>query len=207
MRAAVTEKQILEDGNTRRAFWGTAAGCVGTCLAACTCRGQVAPATAPESVLTEGSRVDLNEDPETLIQKAYDLGQEYERVYKGCAQCTVAALQDAVDLIPANQDVFLAASCLDGGATPTHNANCGGFTGAGIVIGHLCGRPRARFKGDANLSHKLIREVHDEFVGLYGSVLCKDIRAKVNGNCPEVVGSAAKVTARVILRQFAGYQS
>ena len=35
---------------------------------------------------------------EELLEKAYKLGYEYEKVYKGCSQCTVAAVQDLFDI-------------------------------------------------------------------------------------------------------------
>jgi len=147
----------------------------------------------------------LEKEPEVLIQSAYDLGRQYEEQYRGCAQCTVAALQDAIDLVPVNNDVFLAASCLDGGATPTARANCGAFTGSGIVIGHLCGRSRDRFDGDTGLSHRLIRQVHDGLVEAFGSVLCGDIRAATNRDCGEAVGTGARLAAKAILTEFGEY--
>jgi len=165
-----------------------------------------APHAAAAKVLTEADRIHVGNNGQAIIEKAYELGRTYEKKYKGCAQCTVAALQDCAELFPKSEDVFLAASCLDGGATPTQYANCGTFTGAGMVIGHLCGRTRENFQGRAQLSHKLIRQLHDEFVKAYGSVVCKDVREKANRDCPEVVGKAAKWTAEIVLRQFADYK-
>ena len=42
------------------------------------------------------------------IEKAYELGKEYEKVYRGCSQCVMAALQDAFGV--KNDDVFKAAA-------------------------------------------------------------------------------------------------
>ena len=103
--------------------------------------------------------------------------------------------------------MFRAASCLDGGATPKGVQNCGAFTGAGIVIGHLCGRTRGRkgkeFEGGSGLSHNLIRKVYKRFDEEYGSVLCQDVKKGAGGDCPKVVGTAAKWTAEVLLSEFA----
>ena len=39
-----------------------------------------------------------NEKKEALMKKAYDLGFEYERTYRGCSNCAVAAIQDTLDI-------------------------------------------------------------------------------------------------------------
>jgi hypothetical protein len=33
-------------------------------------------------------------------------------------------------------------------------------------------------------------------------VLCKDVREAADGNCPDVVGKAAKWTAEILLKEF-----
>jgi len=112
----------------------------------------------------------------------------------------VAALQDAIDFIPADEGLFRAASCLDGGATPTNLASCGAFTGSGMVIGWVCGTQRF---GDNSLSRKLIHKVHKCFEEEYGSVICKEVRNKADSKCPEVVANGAKWATEVLLKQFA----
>jgi len=139
---------------------------------------------------------------ERMIKKAYEIGHKYEKTHGGCCRCTVAALQEAIEFIPKNKDVFRAACCLDGGATPTGIANCGAFTGSGIIIGYLCGTSPF---GNTSLSHRLIHEVYEKFKASYGSVLCKDVKKKGKGNCPKIVGMAAKWTAEIILTQFTSY--
>ena len=52
------------------------------------------------------------ENLEATLKKAYDLGFEYEKVYKGCSQCVLAAIQDLFGV--RNDDVFRAASGLAG---------------------------------------------------------------------------------------------
>ena len=154
-------------------------------------------------VLDEKDRFDIDGKGQEIIQKAYDLGSLYEDKHKGCARCTVAALQDAIDFIPADEALFRTASCLDGGATPDNSASCGAFTGSGMVIGWLCGTERF---GDNSLSHELIHKVHKRFEEEHGSVICKKVRKSADGKCPEVVGMAAKWTAEILLRQFAQYE-
>ena len=154
-------------------------------------------------VLDEETRFDIGDKGQEIIEKAYKIGHKLEKKYGGCCRCTVAALQKSIDFIPKDKDLFRAASCLDGGATPTGIQNCGAFTGLGMVIGRLCG---ANNFGNTKLSHTLIRQVYKQFEKEYGSVLCKDAKKKVNSDCPEVVARAAKWTAEILLRQFTNYQ-
>ena len=153
-------------------------------------------------VLNKNTQIDIGHRTKEIIEKAYKLGHEYEGKHKGCCRCTVAALQGAMEFIPKDEDVFRTACCLDGGATPTKIHSCGGFTGSGIIIGYLCGTDPF---GDTKLSHKLIHEVYEKFKDAYGSVLCKDVKKKGKGKCPEVVGRAAGWTTEIILRQFTNY--
>jgi hypothetical protein len=108
-------------------------------------------------------------------------------------------------MVSGEEGLFRAATCLDGGATPVAVQNCGGFTGAGIVIGFLCGsRRNETFYGSAKLAHRLLHQVYHRFAKEYGTVLCRDVRKSMNGNCPEVVGRAACWTAEVLLAEFCG---
>jgi len=157
-------------------------------------------------MLERGDRVEIDGEADHIIQRAYELGHQYEKEHGGCARCTVAALQDAVPFVAVDVGLFRGATCLDGGATPTGTQNCGAFTGTGMVIGHLCGSTRDEtFKGSAKLAHELLHKVYYRFKDEYGTVLCKDVRKGVEGNCPEAVGRAAKWAAEVILEEFTGY--
>jgi hypothetical protein len=161
----------------------------------------------PEPPLGRGDRVDVAGRELQIIEDAYRLGYDYEKRYGGCCQCAVAALQDALPFVPADVGLFRAASSLDGGATPTGLQNCGSFTGVGMVIGYLCGRTRNEtFIGDKRLSQELLRNVYQRFQERYGSVLCKDVRAAAQADCPLVVGMAAKWTAEALLETFADYR-
>jgi len=158
-------------------------------------------------VLQRGDRVEIEGTPEEVIRKAYELGHQYEKEHGGCARCTVAACQDAIPLVPVEIDLFRGATCLDGGATPVGVQNCGGFTGAGMIIGHLCGSTRGEtFEGSAQLAHELLHKVYDRFKEHYGTVLCRDVRQGAEGDCPEVVGRAAQWVAEVVLEEFTDYE-
>ena len=58
---------------------------------------------------------------ETMMQKAFDLGFKYERDYRGCAQCAIAGMHDAMGI--KNDTVYKAGSGLAGGGgqANTHN--------------------------------------------------------------------------------------
>lgn len=154
-------------------------------------------------VLGEETQFDIGDKEQEIIEKAYKMGHKLEKKHGGCCRCTVAALQKSIDFIPKDKDLFRAASCLDGGATPNGIQNCGAFTGLGMVIGWLCG---ANKFGNTKLSHTLIQQVYKQFEKEYGSVLCKDVKKKINRDCPEVVARATKWTAEILLRQFTNYQ-
>ena len=153
--------------------------------------------------LGENDKIDIGDKGKEIIEKAYKLGHKFEKKHGGCCRCTVVALQRAIDFVPEDKALFRTASCLDGGATPNGVQNCGAFTGLGMVIGWLCGADKF---GDTKLSHRLIRQVYKQFETEYGSVLCRDVKKKINHDCPEVVARAAKWTAEVLLRQFTNYQ-
>ena len=158
---------------------------------------------AASRILQKDDKINLEGDPEEFMQKAYELGFRYEKEFRGCARCTVAALQDALPFVARSEELFRGATCLDGGATPTNLANCGAFTGSGMVIAHVCGstRDKTGFIGDNKLAHELIHKVHAHFEKEYGSVICAEVRKASDKNCPEVVGKAAECTARVLIEE------
>jgi C_GCAxxG_C_C family probable redox protein len=182
---------------SRRTFLGL--------LAAGGAAAQSSAPVNPGQPLSEQDKIDVGQRGPEMIQRASALGADYLKQWGNCAQSTIAAIQDAVGFVPKSGEVFLAGSCLHGGATSTGNASCGAFTGAGIVIGHVCGRTRARAseRETQKLSTALVRQVAGKFEETYGSVICKDVRAKAEKKCAEVVANASAWTAEAILKQFA----
>jgi C_GCAxxG_C_C family probable redox protein len=157
-----------------------------------------------------------------LLEEAYRLGFEYEKTYKGCAQCTIAALQDCLD---AREDpVFRAASGLSGGCGLTIEGPCGGFTGGALVIGQLCGRERSDFldrPGRRHRAYDAVEQLVRAFQQDFGSIVCREVQGGVFGRsyrlrdpeefsafeadgaheskCPDVVGRAARLALSIIL--------
>ena len=162
---------------------------------------------------------------ETLAEKAYRLGKEYELTYKGCAQCTIAALQDALEV--KSDDVFKAATALAAGGGMTADGSCGSYVGAILVLGSLTGRDRENFKDPEGLrfrAYKLARVFRERYINEYGSVICRDIQTRVLGRpyyivdpdefrkfeeagahspqgCPEVVAKAARWMAEIAVAE------
>ena len=160
---------------------------------------------------------------EDTAEKAYELGKEYEKTYKGCSQCVIAALQDALGI--RNDDIFRAATGLAGGGARAADGSCGAYLGAILVLGFLLGRERDNFKDLEGIRYRnfdLVMKFRDKYIQEYGSVLCRDIQTRVFGRpyyladpeefkkfedagghadkgCPEVVGKAARWMAEIIL--------
>ncbi|GAB1482486.1 hypothetical protein MASR2M78_13010 [Treponema sp.] len=113
-----------------------------------------------------------------IIKKAYELGFKYEKTYKGCAQCTLAALFEVTG--KTNEILFKAASALSGGIAITGDGSCGGYTGGVLYMGSQIGRRIERIpvdgdKIDQYRSYEMAQKLHDKYIETYGSVTCSDI--------------------------------
>jgi C_GCAxxG_C_C family probable redox protein len=123
-------------------------------------------------------------DRKQILEKAYKQGFEGERNVRGCAQCAIAAVQDALDM--RNDFVYKAASGLAGGAGECTDGLCGGYSGGIISMSMFFGRTReeeATKKGRADkyVSFRMAAALHDRFVQKYGTVICAEIHKKIFG--------------------------
>jgi C_GCAxxG_C_C family probable redox protein len=162
-----------------------------------------------------------------VVEKAYQLGKEYEKTYRGCSQCVIAALQDVLDI--RNDDIFKSATGLAGGTGLACDSGCGAYIGAILVLSLLLGRERNNFSDPEGIrfkTHGLVRKFRERFIQEYGSVICRDIQNKILGryyylpdpqefekfhnagahdvHCPEVVGKAAKWMTEIMLEERVG---
>jgi len=146
----------------------------------------------------------------TAAEKAYELGKEYEKTRKGCSQCVIAALQDALDI--KNDDIFKAATGLVAGGGAAIDGSCGSYVGAIMVLSSLLGRDRNNFIDlDQTVGFRtleLVRKFRDKYIKEYGSVVDGDDFKKFEDagghgdkGCPEVVGKAARWMAELILEE------
>jgi C_GCAxxG_C_C family probable redox protein len=159
-----------------------------------------------------------------LAERAYKLGKEYEKTYRGCGQCVIAALQDALSI--RNDDIFKSATGLAGGTGLAGDSGCGAYIGGVLVLGSLLGRERNNFSDPEGIrlkTHQLARKFRKRFIQKYGSVICRDIQNKILGryyyladpqeyekfhdagahdvHCPEVVGKAARWMTEILLEE------
>jgi len=159
-----------------------------------------------------------------LTEEAYQLGYDYEKKYKGCAQCIVAAVQDTLSI--RNDDVFKAVTGCSGGGGSLCDSGCGAYVGGITLLSTLCGRERNNFEDPDKIRAKtseLARMLHARFVKEYGTVICRDIHMKLFGRyfymadpeeaekfdaagahstvCPDVVGKAARWVTEIILQE------
>jgi C_GCAxxG_C_C family probable redox protein len=159
-----------------------------------------------------------------VAEKAYQLGKEYEKTYRGCSQCVIAALQDALDI--RNDDIFKSATGLAGGTGLACDSGCGAYIGAILVLSSLLGRKRNNFPDPEGIRYSMLmltRKFREKFIEEYGSVICRDIQNKILGryyylpdpqefekfhntgahdiHCPEVVGKAAKWMTEIMLEE------
>lgn len=159
-----------------------------------------------------------------LIEKAYDLGFEYEKVYRGCSQAGLAAIQDTLNI--KDDQVFKAATGFAGGGGLSGVSVCGGYAAGVLAIGQLLGRERSNFKDPEGIRHRnfdLVREFTLKFIEELGSVICRDIHIRQFGRpyyiadkdefekfeaagghrdkCTDVVGRAARIAVQLILEK------
>lgn len=157
-----------------------------------------------------------------VAELAYLAGIQYEADYHGCAQCVLAALQDAFD--ERDDAIFRSATGLSGGCGGAGDGSCGAYAGAGMFIGQLLGRSRDDFEDAGGIRHetaRLVFQLHERFIDRYGSVVCGDIQTGVIGrrydlndpddlerfkaagaheiHCPQVVGRAARWAAQIVV--------
>ena len=162
------------------------------------------------------------ENREALLEKAYKLGFEYEKTYRGCSQCVVAAIHDTLGI--QDDSVFKAATGLAGGIGLSGIGPCGGFTGAAMVLSQLKGRERSKFDDPEKVSFKsfdMANKLVDKFLDEYGTITCRDLQKRIFGRsyylrdpdefkkfhdagahdvkCPDVVGKAARIAIEIIL--------
>lgn len=157
-----------------------------------------------------------------LLEKAYKLGFEYEKTYKGCSQSVIAAIQDTLGI--RDDSVFKAATGLAAGGGLTGIGVCGAYVGGVMVLSQLCGRERSNFEDAERIrfkTYELTKRLIDAFIHEFGTIICRDIQTVKFGRpyyiydledfnkfeeagghedkCTDVVGKAAQIALKVIL--------
>ena len=164
----------------------------------------------------------MEEAKKELLGKAYKLGFEYEKVYRGCSQCAIAAIQDTLDI--RDDSVFKAGTGLAAGGGLTGIGVCGGYAGGIMVLSQLLGRERSNFADSERVrfkSFELARKFLWQYTQELGSIICRDIQLirfgrpyyiadmddfekfeEAGGHvdkCTDVVGKASQLAVKLIL--------
>jgi C_GCAxxG_C_C family probable redox protein len=157
-----------------------------------------------------------------LLDKAYELGFEYEKTYKGCSQCAIAAIQDTLNI--KGDSIFKAATGLAAGGGLTGIGVCGGYVGGIMMISSLYGRERSNFADPEKKrfrSFELARRFGQLYTKELGSIICRDIQTLKFGRpyyiadpedfekfeeagghddkCTSVVGTASRLAVEFII--------
>jgi C_GCAxxG_C_C family probable redox protein len=160
-----------------------------------------------------------------IIERALCLGFEYEKTIRGCCQCTIAAIQDALDI--KDDAVFKAGSGLTAGGGLSCEGSCGGFTGGVMVMSSVFGRRREKWnddKDEKDCAYQMAGALLDKFNQEYRSNVCRNIHRFIFGRdfdlmdvpdrdaferlgahvdkCTSVVGRAAAWATELILEEL-----
>src|SRR3989339_824918 len=156
-----------------------------------------------------------------VARKAYQTGFDYEKKYRGCGQCSLAAIQETLGMV--DETVFKAATCFAGGIALLGDGICGGYAGGVLFIGQVFGRDRSNFADPEKVirekCYRFVEKLHDRFIQEYGTIYCRDIQTKIFGRsyylkdpdqrmkfeeagahtykCLDVVGKAAEWTVEI----------
>jgi len=117
------------------------------------------------------------EKKKELLEKAYRLGFEYEKTYKGCSQSVIAAIHDTLDI--RDDSVFKAGTGLAAGGGLTGIGVCGGYVGGSMVLSQLVGRVRSKFDDPERIrfrSYELTKKLIDAFIQEFGTINCGGIQ-------------------------------
>lgn len=124
---------------------------------------------------------------EQLLDKAYELGVNFERYSGSCSQCTVAALHEMLEIDPI---VVKIASSSCGGHAGFSTGTCGAVVGGTIAVDYFLGRPVellseiqeiAEGQDALQSTMETSKAFCDKFIEEYGSILCPDVQKKIYG--------------------------
>jgi hypothetical protein len=147
---------------------------------------------------------ELKRIKEEIVQKAEELGREYEAKYKGCGQCTFLAIVDALrwgglEIVPEDvvNRIYPGICFLTAGTNMTGEGTCGAVSSSVMAIGIAMGAPLGsqEIKDERNTAAVITRDILDRYYQKYGSILCKDVQRKH-------FGKAWDLTSEQMTREF-----
>ncbi len=168
-----------------------------------------------------------------LLDKAHELGVNYERCSTGCSQCTVAALHDILGF---DASLVRAASSSCAGQAAQVAGTCGGLIGGTLVLDYYLGRPIEKMSNTEFIQENvdvllnamgIAKLLFDRYIEEYGTVICPQILTQLFGRqfylwdpeelakfeeagghsdpkkCVNIVGNAARWTLDILIEQGA----
>jgi len=124
---------------------------------------------------------------EKCVQRARELGCQYQGTLVGCGHCSYSAVLDAlreegIELVSpeVQNEIFKSIVGLTGGCGNMHEGTCGAVLGAGYAIGVATGIGREKQENDGGkqtwiTSYRIKQGVADRFFEKYGSIVCREI--------------------------------
>ena len=122
-----------------------------------------------------------------LLDKAYELGFNFEKNNYSCSQSTVAAIHELLDI---DDVVVKVATSLSGGTAEQFSGTCGSLIGALMVLGYFFGRPVEKIspyeRKQSNLDALFAtfpgpQALADRYWKEYGTILCPHIHRQLFG--------------------------
>ncbi|MBA7704910.1 hypothetical protein ES703_113733 [subsurface metagenome] len=122
-----------------------------------------------------------------LLDKAYELGFNYEKNAQSCSQSAAAALYELLDI---DDVVVRVASSSCGGQAVQIQGTCGGLIGGTMILDYFFGRPVE------NMSYRevnkdglkllmggigIAKSLYDKYVAEYGTIMCPSIQVQLYG--------------------------
>jgi mannitol-1-phosphate 5-dehydrogenase len=135
-----------------------------------------------EAIVRDYRRLELEEKWANAAQQAYELGFQYEKIYHGCGQCTLAAVLETLGRF--SEPVFEAATGLSGGIGLAGDATCSALTGAVLAFGVIYPRRREQFDGDRENKYRtfaMTQRLRERYLQRYGTINCHEIHCHQMG--------------------------
>jgi hypothetical protein len=130
----------------------------------------------------------LKKSRSEILDRARQLGEEYEQKYGGCCQSTLLAVIDALkeaglDILPSEtrEKLYSGICLLSAGTCLTGEGTCGAVAGGTMAIGMAKGIPMDNPSPMQETAVLIQKTLLKKFYEKYGSILCKEIMRKYFG--------------------------
>jgi C_GCAxxG_C_C family probable redox protein len=161
---------------------------------------------------------------EEMLEEVYKRAKAYELRGGNCAQCTLAAIFEVLDVD--DENVVRAATGFADGVGLTGDGHCGALSGGTLAISYFFGRKKEDMAkvGKQLKALLLAKKFHEQFVAEFSTCRCHDIQVKQFGrffnlydmedmkaaqaaglpeSCSTLVGKTARVALAIILEEQA----